>query len=397
LTFAATVGLGAVPVLAADADAPVYKAPANSIPIGSWAFNPALVLGATYDDNVYRSATKKVGLWGFRVKPSLTAAYEDGIHRTNVYATFDGRFYADDSRANTYDAKAGFTHLWEIQRDLIFRASGDYTRIGDVFNNGTVPPPGIGVTDNHLNAFGGAASLEKKFDSRFFIVGGGRVNYTAFDNKSQQSRDGVIFGPNGRFGYWATPQMYTFVDVSYDWRRYDSAQFNSDGYRVTAGLGSDVVQGLYRGEVFAGYQAQKYAASSLGWVGTPAYGARGYYYPTRYWTIRGTIDRTIGVSSVVPVIGSPVGTSMLTTQIVLESSWALWRQLTVTGRGGYYWATYVNAIRRDEAWQAGATLNYVFWSNLALWFDYQYTRLSSNVTLTRYDRNQFTVGASYKY
>jgi hypothetical protein len=147
--------------VAADMDAPAYRAPQSGIVgWGGWIFYPSVILGAVYDDNIYRSETNRIHSWGTRVIPSFTGELNEGIYRTSVYGTADARFYSDNTGANAVDAKAGIKHVYEAQRDLIFRFSGDYLRQADPFNAGVVAPNGGSDREQqqrqqfHRNRFG---------------------------------------------------------------------------------------------------------------------------------------------------------------------------------------------------------------------------------------------------
>jgi Putative beta-barrel porin 2 len=80
---------------------------------------------------------------------------------------------------------------------------------------------------------------------------------------------------------------------------------------------------------------------------------------------------------VLPALGTP----MQVTHVALETDWGLWREVSVSGRFGYDHADYLNSIRVDNVWFAGARLNKDILRGLGVSLDYQYTRLSSNVPL----------------
>jgi hypothetical protein len=131
-------------------------------------------------------------------------------------------------------------------------------------------------------------------------------------------------------------------------------------------------------------------------VSSTVFGTKLSYFPTRYWTVKAVVDQTLGVSTVATPT-SPLGTAMRVTQGVIETNYALWKQASVSARAGYNRADYVNSPRLDNAWLTGATVNYTVWQNLGVTFDYQYSKLQSNVVLSSYSDNRFTVGGSYKY
>ena len=111
---------------ATDIDVPVSRAPQTGIVgWGGWIFYSSVILGAVYDDNVYRSQTNRVHDWGTRIIPSFTGEFNDG--NSPHHRLRDGRcpVLLREPAGDAVDAKAGFAHIYEAQRDLIFRFSGD--------------------------------------------------------------------------------------------------------------------------------------------------------------------------------------------------------------------------------------------------------------------------------
>ncbi len=416
--FAAAVAatLAVTAAQAADLGAAPYRAPSQYgvVGWGGWIFYPSVILGAVYDDNVFRSETNRVHDWGTRIVPSFTAEFNDGIHRTTAYGTVDARFYSENRQGDAVDAKAGFAHNYEAERDLVFRFSGDYVRQADPFTAGIVSAVGAPIVSNNtVNNLAGTASVQKDF-YRAFVVLGGTVNQTNYDSSLQRGRDGTIYTTTGRGGVWITPYVNAFVQGSLDWRRYAFDPFDSSGYRVVGGLATPQV-GLFQGEIYGGYQEEHYDNALFGRYGGSVYGAKLAYFPTRYWAIKALVDRTISVSAVTPggaivaagggaviigpggVVLPALGTPMQVTHVALETDWGLWREVSVSGRFGYDHADYLNSIRVDNAWFAGARLNKDILRGLGVSLDYQYTRLSSNVPLNSYYRNMVMLGALYRY
>jgi len=199
---AAAVGFAITFAAAADLGAPIYKVPDYGIVgWGGWIFNPSVIVGAVYDDNIYRSQTNRIHSWGTEVIPSFAAELNEGIYRTSIYGTADARLYSENnSGADTLNASAGIRHIYEAQRDLIFRFSGDFVRQTDPFNAGVVASNGVPiVSNNNVNNFSGTASVEKDFN-RVLVVLGETVNQTNYDDSSQRGRDGTIYTTTGRVG-----------------------------------------------------------------------------------------------------------------------------------------------------------------------------------------------------
>ncbi len=400
------------PIPSIATGAPVHKATRdyNSLVIGGWLVDPSLFVGAVYDSNINQTQTNRVSGWGVRVVPSLIASLNNGIHQTTLYGSVDGRFYAASGATDKTQiaAKAGVAQVYEAQRDLIFRFTGDFTRQQDVFgswsfvqnpasNAGTpgalsAPAPIAPQTSpTFYNSVTGAAAATKIFN-RAFVTAGFMAQHTTFDQNLVGNRNGTIYTIPVRFGFYVTPQIYAFADPQVDWRRYEDSLRDSSGYRATAGLGTD--QGIWSGEVFGGYQQQK--NNIVGTYSGDVYGLRLTYSPTRLWTVRATVDQTLSSAS---VVGTPATAfaSRSTTALAnfvyggLPTGWG------ANGRFGYIRTEVVNTTRRDDGWLAGANLSYALWRNLSLTLDYQYTSVDSNTALQSYNRHMVSLGASYKY
>ena len=230
-------------------------------------------------------------------------------------------FMLASSEADTVSARGGFAHVYEAQRDLVFRFQGDYTRQTSVFNGGVnqfevapLPnPAGNNPVANpaSYNQITGSASVQKTFN-RAFVALGTSTTYVSYDNATVQPGsptttfpDGIVTSLTGRAGAWVGPWLYVFAEPSADWRRFNNASLDSHGYRVIGGVGSDQI-GLFRGEIFGGYQAQHFEQGGRGTNSGEVFGARLYYYPTQYWTLSATVDQTLGVSTTVTTL-SPAG------------------------------------------------------------------------------------------
>ncbi|HYV31472.1 MAG TPA: hypothetical protein VEO53_10245, partial [Candidatus Binatia bacterium] len=51
----------------------------------------------------------------------MVAEHNTGIQRTLLYGVGDIRWYPSANQVQVADTTAGLVHVWEIQRDLIFR------------------------------------------------------------------------------------------------------------------------------------------------------------------------------------------------------------------------------------------------------------------------------------
>jgi hypothetical protein len=395
---------------------------ANTFPLGDWMVDLSFLAGTVFNDNILQTSIPKISTEGIRFAPRLSGELDNGIYRTTVYGSMDGQFYSNASFENQINAQAGLAQIYEVQRDLVFRFQGDYSRETGLFNSSILSPIGsspsggtvsnptasniiaspIGTTIiNPSNQFTASAFAEKSL-ARGFLVLGGSVAQTTYDNSG--SLDGTIATLSSRTGYWVTPQLYIFAQASIDSNRYNTGSIDSNGYKMVGGIGSNQI-GLLRGELVGGYQQENYMGV-VGNAGTSVYGAHLYYYPTRYWTWALLLDRTLTTTSAQATLlpgfspGTPSilpGTPVSETSALLQSDYAMSRVWSVSARLGYIQYQYTGTTRVDNGWLMDARLSCQIHNNMSLTLDYQRTELSSTVSLASYTQNVITAGVFYRY
>jgi hypothetical protein len=407
---AAAFGAGAFEARAADLPAkargPVPMA------VGGWMFSPSLFAGAVYNSNVNQTPDR-VSSWGERVIPGFTATLDNGIHQTSLYGLADFQNYnaSGATHKTTIDAKAGITQTYLPRRDLTFTLNADYTRQSDVFGASSFAQPNTPlspaagapvapvpvspqVNPTRFNQYSGSVAVDKRF-GRTFVGLTTAVVGTQFDSDPAftTSRNGVVYTVAQRTGFDLTPQIYVFIDPSVNWQRYSESTRDSHGYRISGGLGTSA-PGIWQGEIFAGYQAQK--NDIVGTYDSAVYGVRIGYSPTRFWNIRATLDETLGASTI--AVGGTTGVATKTTTALIAVGYnGLPPDWTVTARGGFVRTDFINVSRADDGWLAGANVGYAIWRNLGLALDYQYKSVSSNAVGQSFNQHVVSLGATYKY
>ena len=378
----------------------------NGLSLGDWMLSPTIMLGAAFDDNVFQSHSLRQSALGTRINPGFRAVRDSGMYKSTLYANFDGRIYPSLTRADTYEGSAGLEHIWQAGHDLTFRFLGDYSHKTDINNNGVVLTPGGAVINNvtpqHYHLFTGAASVNKSFGT-YFASFGTQAQATRYDDSkdslgqvvSMSARDGTVYTFTGRTGVWVSPALFVFVEPSSNIRKYQSGLFDSTGYRVIGGLGSDHIS-LFKGEVYGGYQRQNYADARFGTTSGSNVGGKLAWYPTQAATLSASLDETIGDSTVFTP-SNPNGSSTYVTTAALKGDYALSRQWATSARFAYSQTSYLQSTRKDDRYDASAKLDYTVFANFGLFLEYAYARVISTVTANSYDRNIVTLGATYKY
>jgi hypothetical protein len=388
----------------------------EALPIGNWLVFPSSFVGLLYATNPSESPTGAHASPGLRLTTNSYAKTDDGIKQTTFYTNTDLDLYANPGSSNTgssgtnyLSTRTGVIETYQPFSDLIVNGQADFTRQQNYFsplgisnNLASLNTTGVGVapTSNPLpyNQLTGSAWVQKNFSDLFVIASGSVVDLT-YDQSSTlpaPSPNGVTFTGTGRGGYWIIPDLYTYVEASLDERSYATSSLSSSGYRMVAGLGSDRI-GLFRGEVYGGYQNETYNSAGLGSTSGPIIGGRGSYFPLPELTLNASLDETIGASLLATTPTSPAGTSTKVTTFLTQINYALAPEWGATARGGIVQTTYGGTNRRDNALTVGATVTYSVWRSFGITLDFQHTQLSSNAPLAGFTNDAMTLGISYKY
>src|SRR5206468_10462302 len=116
-------------------------------------------------------------------KPSLVAEHNTGIQRTLLYAVGDIRWYPSVNQDQVPDTVAGLVHVWEIQRDLIYRVQlqGMENHTYSGFAGNLLPTNVFLTTPLKYTQGYASSSIQKNFGS-FFTGIGGSFTATAYQD-----------------------------------------------------------------------------------------------------------------------------------------------------------------------------------------------------------------------
>lgn len=404
--------------------------PDHGLPLGDWMLYPSLFLGVTWNDNYFVTPTNRRDATGFRVRPAIEALRDDGIHRTSLFASADLQVYpglggvyqiapATFTRGErqTVGAHVGGLHVWRPTNDLEITFLADYSRQSGLFGTdfgasawraSTPSFAPISSAGGHVDQVTGLVAVEKTFDGVFFLRAAARAQLLDFDDPAPLLAPGTVAARSGvgytlslRAGAWVSPLLYVFAEPSADLRRYRASAFDSNGYQVVAGVGSDLI-GLMRGEIYAGYGRQHALSSALPAVESPLFGARLSWFPTRDLVFTATAEHRLSGAAATALAATA---TTRTTFARLQVDYAAARWLTLFARGGYGRTDWTGLGRRDDNWTVGAGLNYTFWRNVALTLEYQHSRLSARgpalaapfLSWSGRRQNILSAGLTYRY
>jgi len=370
----------------------------GAIPILGWLLYSGLGWGATCDNNVNSTPINRVSACGPSIQPSLVAQWNTGIQRTLVYGVGDIRYYPSLEQVDVLDTTLGVAHVWEIQRDLIFRIQGQVTQgeQGSAFSN--FIPLGVFATSpvRYTQEFG-STSIQKNFGS-FFTAVGGSITGTEYQNVrdnlgnviDEQFQNGTVSTFNTRFGYYISPIIYTYVEPSYNWTRYQASNLDSEGYRVVAGIGSDLIS-LFRGEFYGGYLSQRFDDPLHGVASFPVFGGRLSWYPTRFITLSISADQTFGTSDFQVVAFTPGSATEMTT-VKFNGGWDFSQRFAFSAIVTEQHLNYLDSFRKDDLLTASAGVTYKFNPRLGITLTYTHQHLYTNQEGAAFSRDFVSVG-----
>jgi hypothetical protein len=381
--------------------------------IGDWLINPTSLAGVVADSNPGQTSIAKPG-FGLRSRSSVIGEAQNGIYDTTVYGTIDSTLYPNQNivNANQFFIDAGVTEIYRTLPDLIVSEQANYTRQQNLFSNLTlnsglinINPTGTGVlpTSNALtyNQLSDIMSIQKNFSDSFIILGGSLVDltYNQTPGVAATAPNGVIYTGRARAGIWIFPDVYTYLEETLDTQDYAAAFLSSSGNRTVVGVGSDQFR-LLRGEVYGGYQSERYRSAAIETVASPVFGGRVSYFPLPELTLTTALDKTIGTSLLATpttAAATSTGTATVETSFLAQAVYAFAPEWQATARGGYTEANFVDTTHREHALTLGATITYSIWENIGLALDLQHIELRSNVVGQSFTRDTATLGLTYRY
>jgi len=427
LSVAGAAGIAAAPAFADETGISPSAATTLGVPngpnpdtgmaVGRFLVYPQFFIGAVYNDNILASATARKSGWGLQFAPSLNAVDDEGIHKTTLNFSGNAQFYpgvsADAGSGGQTSQVSGnvkLDHVWTPAPDVSVDVWSGVTRQNSVFGstgsgagsfvNGATSV-NVGGYQQYSDSITGGLSVEKKFSDQFFVrvgVGGQDLIYENAPPGFVSSQSGVEGNGFARAGYYILPTVNAFVETGVDAWRYRNSWYDTNAYRVIGGLSSDLI-GLFRGEVFAGYQQQSSAHGVFGSVNAPTYGGKLSYYPTRYLTFAASLNQSFGSAAAQnpnqPYVGSP---STQTLQSRFEADYTMAEYWSVTAQAGWAQTTWSNSPVVETAWTIGGGVSYSFWRNVGLGANYQYQRTLSNSALAPgYAQSIVSAGLTYHY
>jgi hypothetical protein len=180
-----------------------------------------------------------------------------------------------------------------------------------------------------------------------------------------------------------------------DWGRFQSSKLDSNGYRIVGGLGTARIS-LFNGEIYAGILTEHFSDPATSTLNRTIFGGRLSWYPTRFVTVTGSYDQSLGTSDFNPTLFRPGSITKIDTS-KLVASWSMRRNITLDGSVQFQHYEYLNSARLDDLTQYGLRVSYMLTERLGVYLEDNYNQLTSNISGVAYNRNFISLGATSKF
>ena len=384
---------------------------------GSFFLYPTLDLGGLYDDNVYATRRGTESELAATVTPNVRVLTNWNRHQLSFDLGADMAFYPGNSSLDYQDVHLDNTGRLDItQNNTLLEgfsvrhlhedpSSADFQETTGV-NTGVNTGGNVSSNNPDLTTYWSYdANLAYRHDfSRFYTLVGGEFQRLDFDKNNSLGassntnvRDRNQYLGRARVGYQLSPRIDTFVQGSYDVRRYDTSvngfNRNSEGYSLRGGVGLDITSILF-GEISAGFTHRDYEFSGL-----KPFSGFGYAGKVT-WNVT-TLDSLIfsGAADAYETTVIYNGkTASSDYQYTINVDWTheLLRNLLLNANVGYVHDVYQGTNRTDNTFLAGGGVTYLINRHLSLEATYDYNNRDSQAENAIYSRNLFRIGVTAK-
>ncbi len=365
----------------------------QGLAIGPWLVFPSFYGGYVYNDNVFATRNNRVGLSGVQISPSLEAGMDSGLWRTNfsfgastlLYPGTSGGQTRTDAFTGTSVRDAPPTNItghvsvsetWLPLADLSVMATGNFIRTQGLFGassptNGfglgtpgvTAPAftpsyiPTIGTFSSqqqYTNMYGGQFSVQKTINERTSLSGSIYAQGVSYDStpsvtqlvagvpvqlNGSTGQDGMSYGANLRGSFYATPQVYVFVQPGVSFQRFARSYSDSDGYQANVGVGSNLI-GLFQGEVFGGWQSQSSVYGAFATRAAPSFGGNIRYIPTPLLSLSLSFSQSLGALNSLGAGSTPIAINPrtglgFTQQVYISADYGFNSYMNLSVRAGW--------------------------------------------------------------
>lgn len=278
-----------------DAEAPGLR-------LGAFHAFPYVTAGIAWDDNILARGTGRQQDAVLRLAPGLLFRSDWSRHSLTGEAALEPLLYAVTPRFSGVNARAAVTGRVDVGQAGALTLSGGFQRQADLllspvpaaFSGGV---PGTVTAEPAIaNRLSFGATYTQGIGA-FALTGSYSYQRSSFEDPARavpelaaSRRDGEVHTTALRAGWRIGEGGTLFAEAGYNFRRFRTPSFDSDGTRIILGASTDL-WGLLQGEVFAGLLHQDFSRG-LGRVTGPTFGAnlRWFVTPRATATLQGRRD-----------------------------------------------------------------------------------------------------------
>ena len=389
-------------------------------PVAGGTLVTGITVGAFYDDNIFATNTNRLHDWAFFARPEFTWVKQGQNYTVATDGFVEGREYARFSSENQINGSLGasFTvmpdnntqvvggaryihsNLSRGASETVVTTAAGSQLLSTLFTHPVAYDEGlesIALNKRYGNWWSslGAAGLEIEYQNPTIgsISGVTPLTGTSVD---LGYADGAIGAINGRLGYVIMPLTSVFAEVAGNTRDWGVSYFNSNGYRLVAGLLFEQGPGArLKGEFWGGYMNQMYNGTTMSTVSSWTYGVSLAVIVTDNVTavVEGRREAkeaalglallpsgALGASAATCNIDAAVCVSAIESSIGGRVDYRIARNVVVGGGVTYLEDDYQGALafgRVDRTLSPLASVKYFATPNITLGFDYRNVAFSS--------------------
>ena len=217
-------------------------------------FEPSIILGGEYDDNVLFTRTDEIDDYLAVISPSLTLNYASELFKLDAEGIVDVLRYADQNDLNTENQRYAIDAGYQLMER--WSLSGDFSYIKDTTLDSELEETGIVYAREDRERFKAGAGLSYQVSELSYMGVNYAYSKTDYDEEGLEDYDSsfIRLSYNRRFNNG----IDTFT-VAPRYTRGSSVTSDVDGYRLNFGW-THLPSETYRLRVFAGlrYTEQDY-------------------------------------------------------------------------------------------------------------------------------------------
>jgi hypothetical protein len=364
---------------------------------GSFFIFPQVTVGGLYDDNVFAEDDDEESDFAATIAPRLLVRSDFSRHALTLDAGGDLAFYQDNDDLNYQDVYAKAGGRVEITRNNLLIGSAGINRLHEDPSSSDFTQ-GEEEVNHYLREELGLDY--RRIFNRLYIQPGvsfQRYDFEDSDFTNEDYRDRNQYLGNLRAGYEISPRLGTFVQGTYDVRRYDQTpddagrDRDSEGVAGRVGATVDITSILF-GEVGVGYNYRTFDDDELDNVGGLGYDAELTWNVTPLTTVILTGQGAVQETTV--NFEGDEASANLQKLISLDVTHELLRNLLVNANASYIRDDFEGTSRTDNRFIAGAGLSYFLNRHLALEAKYTFATRDSDEEQDEFTRNIVMLGVT---